>query len=362
MVSIVRGMEISMNFKYIAKKAAVVCLTGLLAIGGLTGCQRETKLVFTMGLSGDQIFKIGSSICTRPEIMIYLTTFYNQYADAYGEEMWNYDFGGVSLEEHVKDVVLSKMAQIKIMNIMARERDISLDTEEEKRVLAAAKVYYEKLNEPLIKQEKITQETAEKVYREYAIANKVYTTITESADMEISDDEARTVTVQAIFLKNWRLDNNEKVRMSENETLDILKTAKELLRRANEGEDFEALAAQYSDDKQVIKSYARGVVEPYFEELLFSMDEGDISDVIETEDGYYIVKCISTMDYEATQENKLVLAKQRQRKAFSDAYTEIATNTHSQFRDKYWEKLTLNQEVHTTEANFFDIYDEYVKQ
>lgn len=350
-----------MNFKYIAKKIAVVCLAGLITLGGLTGCQRETKIVFTIGLSGNQIFKIGSAICTRPEIMIYLTTFYNQYADTYGQEMWNYDFGGVSLEEHVKDVVLSKMTQIKIMNLMAKERDIQLTAEEEQKVLAAAESYYEKLSETLIKEEKITQETVETVYREYAVANKVYTTITESADMEISDDEARTVTVQEIYFKNWKLKNNEKAAMSEAEKLEILKTARKALERANEGEDFEALAAEYSDDRQIVKSYARGTVEAYFEELLFSMDEGDISNVIETEDGYYIVKCISTMDYEATQANKLVLAEQRQRKAFSDAYTEIATNTHSQFRDKYWDKITLSEEVHKTDANFFDIYDEYVK-
>lgn len=350
-----------MNFRSIAKKLAVVCLAGLMTMGGLTGCQRETKVVFTTGLSGDQIFKIGSAICTRPEIMVYLTTFYNQYADTYGEKMWSYDFGGVTLEEHVKEVVLSKMAQIKIMNLMAEERGIRLTAEEEQKVLAAAKSYYEKLGETLIKKEKITQETTETVYREYAIANKVYATITESADMEISDDEARTVTVQAVYLKNWELKNNEKTAISEEETLEVLKTAKKVLERANSGEDFEALAAEYSDDKQILKSYARGAVDADFEELLFSMNEGDISNVIETEDGYYIVKCISTMDYEATQANKLVLAEQRQRKAFSDAYTEIAANTHSQFRDKYWETLTLDGEVHKTDANFFDIYDEYVK-
>jgi len=355
-------MKINMNFKYIVKKAAVLCLVGLLTIGGLTGCQKETKIVFTTGLSGNQIFKIGSSICTRPEIMIYLTTFYNQYANTYGEEMWHYDFGGVSLEQHVKDVVLSKMAQIKIMNLMAKERDIKLTDEEEQKVLAAAECYYKKLGDTLKQKEKITQETAETVYREYAIANKVYTAITESADMEISDDEARTVTVQAIYLKNWKLKNNEKTPVSEKETLEILETARKILESANGGEDFEALAAQYSDDKQIVKSYGRGSVEPYFEEILFSMDEGDISDIIETEEGYYIVKCISTMDYEATQANKIVLAGQRQRKAFSDAYTEIATNTHSQFRDKYWEKLTLNKEIHSSDANFFEIYDEYVKQ
>ena len=126
--------------------------------------------------------------------------------------------------------------------------------------------------------------------------------------------------------------------------------------------DLQRRAAETSDDKQVVKNYARGDAEQAYEELLFSMDEGEIKGVIKTADGYYIVKCVSTMDYVATQENKLVLAEQRKKAAFSEAYSEIAKSTHSQFRDKQWEKLTLSEEIHGTEANFFEIYEEYIKQ
>ena len=351
-----------MNFKYIAKKLAVIGLIGMISLSCFAGCGKNSKLVFTTGLSGNQLFKIGSTTCTTPEIMIYLTTFYNQYVDTYGEEMWHYDFGGVSLEQHVKDVVLSKMAQIKIMNLMAEERDISLNEEEKAAVELAAETYYEMLEEDLKQQEKITKEIAEEVFAEYTLANKVYEAITESADMEISDDEARTVTAQVIYFKNWKIKNNEKITVSEAEVLSILKEAKEVLGKIGEGESFESLAIQYSDDKQVVKSFSRGSVEESFEELLFSMDEGDLTDVIEREDGYYIVKCISTMDYEATQKNKIVLAERRMQEAFGEAYTEIASNTHSRFRDKKWDTITLNEEIHRTEANFFDIYQEYIKQ
>ena len=351
-----------MNLKYRIKKAAVLCLVTAFCIGSLTGCQRDTKLVFTTGLSGNELFKIGSATCTTPEIMIYLTTFYNQYSDTYGQEMWHYDFGGVSLEEHVKDVVLSKMAQIKIMNLMAKDRGITLDAQEEQKVQEAATQYYESLEKELKNKEGITRKTVETVYREYALSIKVYDSITESADMEISDDEARTVTAQVIYLKNWKLQNNEKTAFNEAEIQQTMAKADDILSRIEAGEDFAALAAECSDDQQIVKNYARKAADAAFEEILFSMDEGDVSDVIETDEGYYIVKCISTMDYEATQENKLVLAEQRKKEAFSEAYTEIATNTHSQFRDKQWEKLTLSEEVHKTDANFFDIYDKYVKQ
>ena len=351
-----------MKFRYIAKKLGLLALIGMLCFGGLTGCGKNTKIVFTTGLSGNQLFKIGSTTCTTPEIMVYLTSFYNQYVDTYGQEMWQHDFGGVSLENHVKDIVLSKMAQIKIMNLMAQERRITLDAKEKDKISEAAKVYYSLLSDELKETEKITMDVVENVFEEYTLANKVYTSITNASDIEISDDEARTVAVELIYFRNWRYKNKEKVALNDSEKMKVLRTAKEVLSKINNGEDFATLATQYSEDKQVLKNYARGRVEPEFEELIFSMDKGELSDIKEFSDGYYIIKCVSTMDYEATQKNKIVLAERRMQEAFGEAYTEIASNTHSQFRDKKWDTITLNEEIHRTEANFFDIYQEYIKQ
>lgn len=350
-----------MKIQAMIKKTAAMCLVALLCTATITGCGANTKIVVTTGLSGNQIFKIGSSACTRAEIMVYLTTFYRQFASAYGTEMWDYDFGGISLENHVKDIVLSKMVQIKIMNIMAADRKITLSTEEEAKAAAAAQEYYGALTETLKSEEKITEDVVLKVYQEYMLANKVYQSITQSAEMEISDDEARTVTAQIIYFKNWKIKNNEKVAMSESELQNVKSTAQKVLSQVREGENFEGLALQYGDGKQVKKSFARGSVEPAFEELLFSLNTGEISDVLDLEDGYYIVKCISTMDYEATQQNKLVLAEQKKEEAFEKAYEEVAADTPEQFRKRQWQRITLKEEIHYTDADFFEVYNRLIK-
>lgn len=350
-----------MKIQAMIKKTAAMCLVALLCTATITACGANTKIVVTTGLSGNQIFKIGSSACTRAEIMVYLTTFYRQFASAYGTEMWDYDFGGISLENHVKDIVLSKMVQIKIMNIMAADRKITLSTEEEAKAAAAAQEYYGALTETLKSEEKITEDVVLKVYQEYMLANKVYQSITQSAEMEISDDEARTVTAQIIYFKNWKIKNNEKVAMSESELQNVKSTAQKVLSQVREGENFEGLALQYGDGKQVKKSFARGSVEPAFEELLFSLNTGEISDVLDLEDGYYIVKCISTMDYEATQQNKLVLAEQKKEEAFEKAYEEVAADTPEQFRKRQWQRITLKEEIHYTDADFFEVYNRLIK-
>lgn len=348
--------------KWKIRKKMLLLLAACLCAGSLTGCANRTKIVFTTGLSGKQLFKIGSEQCTMPEMMIYLTTFYSRYTDIYGEKMWDYDFGGVTLESHVKEIVLSKMYQIKIMNLMAEERNLKLSASEEKRIASAVSEYEKKLGEELSEKEGITKKIIEKVYREYTTACKVYGAITEAENMEISDDEARTVTVQEILFPTWRISGGERIDFSKEQKEKVRKEAEAVLECLNRGEAPEAAVLQAGAGQVQTKSYARGETEKDFEEVLFAMDEEDISEIIETSDGYRIVKCIRTMDYEATQENKLLLAQKRRSKAFADAYREIEQNTPLQFRERAWENVSLKDDIYRTEADFFEIYNEYIKQ
>ena len=83
--------------KSLGKKLAVLLSAAVLA-GSFTGCGllQNTEIVFTTGLSGNQLFKIGKSVCTLPESMIYVMDYQRQYEGVYGVEMWEHDFGGVT--------------------------------------------------------------------------------------------------------------------------------------------------------------------------------------------------------------------------------------------------------------------------
>jgi N-acetylmuramoyl-L-alanine amidase len=58
--------------------------------------------------------------------MIYLTTIQNQYANVYGTEIWNTSLNGVTLEDNVKETVLARIAQIKTMYLLAKEKEVAL--------------------------------------------------------------------------------------------------------------------------------------------------------------------------------------------------------------------------------------------
>ena len=86
---------------------------------------------------------------------------------------------------------------------------------------------------------------------------------------------------------------------SENEKTDILKRMEDLLARARSGEDFASLAKEFTEDPGskesggLYENFARGYMVKAFEDAAFSVPIGEISDVVETEYGFHIIKVLS---------------------------------------------------------------------
>jgi peptidyl-prolyl cis-trans isomerase C len=79
-----------------------------------------------------------------------------------------------------------------------------------------------------------------------------------------------------------------------------LKLANELRARAEKGEDFAALAKQYSDDpgsknKGGEYTFPKGQMVPEFEAAAFSMKTNQISEPVETQFGYHVIKLLEKL-------------------------------------------------------------------
>ena len=227
-------------------------LLALILCFGLVGCKGETeqgantKIVLTTGFAEDEVFRIGDSSCSVPEVMVYLTNMQNQYESIYGEKIWERKIGEETLQKKVKDVVLARLAQIKTMNLLAQERGITLDEAEEADVKKAAQEYVASLNETERNAMGVSEEVVEQLYREYALANKVYGEIIEGTNPEISDDEARTVTVSQIFIKTYALDSmGERVPYTDESKKAAYDKIKNIQKMIREGAAFDELAARY---------------------------------------------------------------------------------------------------------------------
>ncbi|WP_174616072.1 peptidylprolyl isomerase [Virgibacillus ihumii] len=78
--------------------------------------------------------------------------------------------------------------------------------------------------------------------------------------------------------------------------VDDKKTAKEIKNKLNNGKNFAQLAKEYSKDKSNASKggklgyFSVGEMAPAFEDAVFSMKKGEISDPVQTQFGYHIIK------------------------------------------------------------------------
>ena len=145
------------------KAAGRYLAVGIVLAVFFTGCglpiEGNTKVVLTTGFEKDEIFRIEGISCRVPEIMVYLTNSQNQYESVYGSEIWKANAEGVTLEQNIKDTALARIAQIKTMNLLAREYKVELSEQEQGMVAEASAAYFSSLNDREKELMGVTQET-----------------------------------------------------------------------------------------------------------------------------------------------------------------------------------------------------------
>ncbi len=320
-------------------------LAGLLLLSAcvcLTGCG-EVKVVLTTELREDELFRIGETSCKLPEALVYLTNQKNRYEKIYGIEMWEHDFGEQTLEEYLKGQVVSQLAQIKSMALLAASQQVELAEDEKARASEAASEY----DSTLSAEEKdllgLDQEMLQSMYEEYCLAYKTYEQITGDVSVEISDDEARIIQLQQIFVPEEHLAENLKERL-------------------NGGEDFEALAANYSQASVTTVSVARGEKDGAYEEAAFNLDREGISEVVPADNGYYILKCLDTYLEQESEANKEKIEQQQKSERFREIYADLMEDTRSEFQDALWESVHIADYAEVETDSFFEIYQDYFEK
>lgn len=333
----------------------------------LCGCQKKgaeegegTRIVLTTGFEENEIFRIEKSSCELSEIMVYLMNTKNQYEEIFGDEIWNTSHEGVTLEENVKETVLAKLARIKAMNLLAQQKGIVLDEDEKSRSMHAAQEYYRSLSDTELAFLAVTMEQINAMYEEYALADKVYKHLIADINPEISDDEARTITVQHILIKTYSLnEEGEKVPYTEQAKRQAYQQISQIWQLAKDGQDFSSLIAEYSEDSSPSYSFGKGSLDAAFEEAAFNLGTDEISGIVESASGYHIIKCISTFDREETDRNKIKIVEQRRKEVFDEEYTRFVNGLTKNLNTGLWEKVGFPEEETITTSSFFETFHKY---
>ena len=339
-----------------------ICMMACLALSGCAnpfkGGKDSISVVLTTGFSEDEVFRIEDVSCSLAEVELYLVNTQNSYQSTLGDGIWDAD---TSLTESLKSSCLARLAQIKTMVLLAEHNGIMLDDSEKKAAESAANEYYATLSEADIKaMDNVTCDTIRNLYEEQALAGKLYEYTIRDINPEVSDDEARTLTVQQILLKTYVTDDaGNRTEMSEGNKETVLARMKEIQAQLEEGASFESMVETYNEAEEGTVSFGKGEVDENLETVAFNLSTDQISDIIETEDGYMLIKCVTTFDKEETELNKVRIAEERRSEAFAQEYDEFAKGLTREINSQLWESITLCDDPEVTTKEFFDIYNKY---
>lgn len=146
----------------------------------------------------------------------------------------------------------------------------------------------------------------------------------------------------------------------------------DILNKARSGEDFSALAKQFSEDGSASRGgdlgfFAKGQMVKPFEDAVFALNEGEISDIIQTQFGFHLIKLEAIKESGITpfEEVKAEISASLQAEMGQTLAFQKANETYEQIIlsgsiDKYAasKKTEANSSIGAiTETNFFDQQD-----
>ena len=152
-------------------------------------------------------------------------------------------------------------------------------------------------------------------------------------DLEQAYKEDKTATVQHILFMTQGKSDSAKAAIREK--------AEQVLARAKAGEDFGALAKEFSEDPGskdkggLYKDFPRGRMVKSFEDAAFTLPIGSISDLVETVYGLHILKIINrkkeTRPFDDVKEElRGQIEKTKRRDVFNDYIEQLKTESNYQ--------------------------------
>ena len=133
----------------------------------------------------------------------------------------------------------------------------------------------------------------------------------------------------------------------------------EVYKLVEQGEDFDELIRRYSEDDKSTYSFGKGEMNEAFETAAFNLGKDEVSDIVESEFGYHIIKCLNTFDKDETDANKVKIVDQRRAEAFGqeyDAYVETLTRN---LNEELWDGVGFIHDENVKTMNFFEVYAQY---
>ncbi len=316
--------------KYIIIIAAAVFAV-MLGLSGCKGMELENKTEMVEEY-------------TKPQAMVLIANERNRYEEIYSDKIWSVSVGDdeTGFDKLVVQNVKDFMEEIELLNLLAEDRGISVNSAERDVIRRITDEYMNGLTEADLSYMGCSRDDVSKLYTDYYTADKLIKSITDSVDTEISDSEVKVIRIALIGTAD-------------------LKKAKAILKRIKiDGESFSYMASRYNELDENEMTLMRTENPGLIESTAFSLEEGQTSNILAVGDMYYIVNCVDGYAEAETLERKDRLSKALNTVAVREILEPYRREHIIQFMEKFWNEIDFSSSSESTADNFFEVYNKIV--
>jgi parvulin-like peptidyl-prolyl isomerase len=276
------------------------------------------------------------------------------YGSLFGEDFMSQDLmgTGVPYGETIRDSVVETLQEYYVVEAHAEELGISLDEDDETAVADAVAAFLSANDSKTLKAMSADESTVTHILELMTLQQKVYDNLATTIDTEVDEEEAAQKRISYVLSSTAGTtdDDGNTVELTEDElaekreTLEaILAEAKESgdLSTAAEAYDLSAYSATYGKDDSTLNEDLLAAAE--------TLSDGEFSDIVESDNGYYIVYMESTYDEDATQQEIESILSDREDEAYSNWVTPLTDDTEITTDDDLIGTLSFER-IYTTKT------------
>ncbi len=270
----------------------------------------------------------------------YKAEFESYYSGLLGKEFWSTPLdSGISYEDYIKEYFVYKECRaLLVLNEKALSDGISLSDLDKERIDEASLKIYDALSDDEKEYTKASVKDLQRLIRLYYTAMEEVRLLSDG-DVSVSDEESRVADFSVI-----RLNTREE--------------AEDALERLSQGESFRILASECTLDSQIDYSVSKGELMPELNDVIFSMQSGETSDIIEFGGSYYIFRVTNAYNSLLSMNNKRNILAERAYKLWSAAYRQLEGSVKIYRNDHLWNEIRLNTEGDFPDPGLFAVLSE----
>lgn len=332
------------------KRLTALLLSGVLAVSMFAGCGTEMNKTATVATDGTNNITLGVANFASRLTQAQYDDFYVSY---FGENVWRTDmYGyGTTAEDDLKANVMENLYAMYALKNHMGDYGVEVTAEDVEAISAVAESFISSNSAEAIEALGADREIVEAYLELLTIQSRMHAEIIKGADTNVSDEEAATSAYSQVYVsKTSYTDAEGKTAEYTPEEVEALAQKVGAFAEAAKANGLSAAAETHEYTVSTGTYNANSSVSEEIKSALETLTtDGAVSDLIETETGYYVLQMDAVVDETATESTRNSIISERQNALYTEVVEGYLEEMEWDLDERLWRQISFD--------NLFTVYE-----